>query len=161
MKKAKKDKKAKKPAIKKWVLRAQIISALKKIFVRSPMFQQIKNAHRRERTVYNKDGSESKAKRWEYQCAHCGEWFPEKIKGEAQLNIDHTEPVIQVGVGFVNFDTWIEREFVGVSYWDEEKGFDVPFNGRLSLLCLACHHIKSEQENAGRREVKKQKKEKK
>jgi 5-methylcytosine-specific restriction endonuclease McrA len=154
-----KSKKEKKP--KKWVLRPLAISALKKIFVRSPMFQVVKKMNRRPRTVINKDGSESTALRWEYQCQHCEQWFAEKINKEVQIQIDHVLPVTDPETGWVGIEDWIEREFVDVEVYDPKEETDKQLydriKSRLQILCLSCHNIKSQKENTRRREVKKEK----
>jgi 5-methylcytosine-specific restriction endonuclease McrA len=144
---------------KKWVLRPLMISALKKLFVRSPMFRIIKKMNRRPRTVINKDGSDSIALRWEYQCNICKNWFPEKIKKEAQIQIDHIDPVINPETGFINIDDWSQREFIGVECYDpkteSEEMFYTRIKDKLQIACLKCHVAKSIEENARRREVKK------
>lgn len=143
----------------KWVLRAMAMSALKKLFVRSPMFQILKKYNRREKVVKNKDGSLSKAKRWEYQCNHCKNWFPEKVKGKATVNVDHIEPAVNPHTGWVDFNTWIEREFVGVEAYDStkisEKQFYEVISKKLQILCIECHNIKSAEENIIRKNLQK------
>lgn len=144
---------------KKWVLRPLMISALKKLFVRSPMFRIIKKMNRRPRTVINKDGSDSIALRWEYQCNICKSWFPEKINKEVQIQVDHIHPVINPETGFVNIHDWSEREFIGVDFYDPkaetEEVFYERIKDKLQIACLACHSAKSNEENARRREIKK------
>jgi hypothetical protein len=48
--------------------------------------------------------------------------------------VDHIDPVIDPAVGFVSWDTVIERLFC------EVEGFQV--------LCWACHHAKTNEERA-------------
>jgi len=145
----------------KFVLRAAVISALKRIFIRSPIFSVIKEFNKRERIVKNKDGSASKARRVEYQCNGCKEWFPEKINKETQVAVDHILPVIEPTIGYVDFNTWIEREFVEVQVWDPKINSRLELYNqvkhRLQLLCNQCHGEKSLRENIIRREVKKTK----
>lgn len=117
--------------------------------------------NRRPRTVINKDGSESTAVRWEYQCNHCKNWFPEKIKKDVQVQIDHVQPVINPETGWQGLEKWMEREFVDVEVYDpktetEEQFYD-RIKHRLQVLCLQCHVVKSNSENSTRREVKKSK----
>lgn len=152
-------KKKEKKKTKKWVLRPLAISALKKLFVRSPMFQLVKKKNRRQYKAINKDGSESNALRWEYQCSQCNQWFPEKIKGKVQIQVDHINPVVDTETGWVDYNTWIEREFIWMEVCDldnetEEQVYE-KVKEFLSLKCLACHSEKSSKENARRREVKK------
>lgn len=66
-----------------------------------------------------------KAKHWE--CNKCKGHFPQK-----QINVDHIEPVVDPQVGFVNWDTFINRMFCS------------PDN--LQVLCLDCHKVKTQQE---------------
>ena len=138
--------KKKKEKIKNWVLSQQAISVLRRLFYKSPMFAAIKKANRRERKVINKDGSVSIAVRWEYQCKECGKWFPEKINKVTQIQIDHIYPVISTETGFVDWNTWFKRMFVGVTYWDEKKLFGgINIAESLQILCLACHKEKSKE----------------
>ncbi len=153
----------------KWVLRTQAISALKKIFICSPMFKAVKDAAKVPHTVFNKDGSESKAKRFLYRCSQCQGLFPDKKielevenkKGKKKkskmhaFQVDHTDPVIDPERGFVDFNEWIAREFVGIDVWDTEKNTASELDGKLSILCSACHLKKSAGENEVRADVRK------
>lgn len=118
--------------------------------------------NRRPRTVINKDGSESTAVRWEYQCNHCKNWFPEKISKEVQIQVDHVFPVIDPEIGWQGLEKWLYREFVDVEVYDPktetEQQFHERIKHRLQLLCLQCHVVKSNTENNTRREVKKKNK---
>lgn len=147
----KEKKKEKKKAIKKWVLQQQVISAIRRLFVRSPIFQAIKKANRRQYKAVRKDGTVSDALRWEYKCACCGKWIPEKIKGKLQIAIDHINPVVSTEDGFVDLGTYIDRMFAGFSYWDEQKGFDIDIHKHFQILCENCHAAKSKTENKERR----------
>lgn len=142
----------------KFVLRASVISALKKVFVRSPLFSVVKEFNKRERLVTKQDGSPSKARRVEYQCNHCKQWFPEKINKITQVQVDHVEPVINPQTGYVDFNTWIAREFVDVEVWDPKINSRLAlYNSikhRLQLLCGPCHLLKTNQEGVVRKEVK-------
>lgn len=71
-----------------------------------------------------------------YRCESCQEVFKQK-----DLQIDHIEPVIDVEVGFVDWNVYIERLFCTA---DKMQG-----------LCKPCHQTKSSLENTIRREVKK------
>ena len=73
----------------------------------------------------------NKRQKFEYQCAHCTKWFPEK-----KINVDHTIPVGSLNCaedlpGFVN------RLFCEV--------------GDLQILCSYCHDSKTKQENESRK----------
>lgn len=77
----------------------------------------------------------SRVSRGKYQCAKCKNIFPPK-----EVQIDHKEPVIEVGVGFVDWNTYIERLFSPLSNYQ--------------TLCKACHTKKSNKENKKRRDIK-------
>lgn len=64
-----------------------------------------------------------------YACAKCKEDFPAK-----QVQVDHKKPVVDPKVGFVDWNTYIERMFC------EKKNFQI--------LCLECHKAKTKKENA-------------
>lgn len=69
-----------------------------------------------------------------YCCEHCKQTV-EKIQ------VDHIEPRIEVGVGFVDFNTYIARTFVQAD--------------KLQGLCVDCHTVKTQAENARRRSARK------
>lgn len=155
----------------KWVRQSLVLSALKKLFVRSPMYDAIKKAARIPYVETNQDGSFSKRSRYQYQCNICKQYFlDEKVysynkdgkrskRKIKQLQVDHIQEVNNPETGFVDFNTWIEREFAGVKIWEPEKNKVEELKGFLQLVCAACHHIKSEANQKIRREVKKLKKE--
>jgi hypothetical protein len=62
-----------------------------------------------------------------YKCAECLGEFPAKM-----INADHIEAIIDPEVGFVDWDTVIERMFC------EREG--------LQILCTSCHGIKTKAE---------------
>jgi hypothetical protein len=67
-----------------------------------------------------------------YKCAMC--LVVSKIEGH---HIDHINPVVDPKVGFVGWDTYIERLFCPSS--------------NLQLLCKACHTIKTDKEREERK----------
>lgn len=74
-----------------------------------------------------------------YLCAHCKEEVPASTRddnGKRVKNIvcDHIEPVIDPDVGWVNWDSTINRMFSEAD--------------NLQALCYACHKIKSDNEKA-------------
>lgn len=73
-----------------------------------------------------------------YLCAHCEETVPatKKVDGKRVKNVhvDHIDPVIDPAVGWVSWDSLIERMFV------EEDG--------LQVLCDECHTKKTNEEKA-------------
>ena len=97
----------------------------------------------RRQTMRWKPKSEVKRKarvsRGMYECAGCGKHGPATLpppKGKKRrINnalVDHIEPVIDPKVGFVDWNTYMDRMFV------EEDG--------LQLLCHSCHTKKTQQE---------------
>lgn len=76
--------------------------------------------------------------RGEYLCAECKEIVPATIKVDGKrvknVHVDHIEPVVDPNVGFVDWNTFIDRMFV------EDEG--------LQVLCNACHTIKTDKEKA-------------
>lgn len=73
-----------------------------------------------------------------YLCAACKETVPatKKVDGKRVKNVhvDHIDPVIDPAVGWVSWDSLIERMFV------EEDG--------LQVLCDECHTKKTNEEKA-------------
>lgn len=136
-------KKKKKP---KYNANAQIRSAVRRTFSRSPVVQEIINSVRRERPRYKKDGTLAKVPHVEYQCAECQRWF-----GRKDIAVDHIEPVINPDKGFVDWN-----EFIGRLWCDKDN---------LQVLCsylvkhkdqhngeLSCHHKKTQAERKALRE---------
>jgi len=70
--------------------------------------------------------SDNKRMKWEYQCAHCHKWFPDK-----QVQIDHIAPVGKLNC-MDDVVPFIERLVV------EKDGFQV--------LCRDCHQVKTNKE---------------
>lgn len=160
----KKEKKDKKPF--QWVARPQIISALRRLFVRSPMFKCALDQAKVEVKTYNKDGAESKKKRYKYKCAICDQlFFKEKVEIQTEtgkvkkkvkiskvhaIQVDHQEPTIGVE-GWKDWNTYIDRMFVGVEVWNDNPQDIV---GKVRILCHWCHASVSAVQNAERREIK-------
>lgn len=73
-----------------------------------------------------------------YRCNECKEIVPATTKVEGKrvknVHVDHIEPVIDPAIGWVSWDSLIERMFV------EEEA--------LQVLCDSCHTIKTNQEKA-------------
>lgn len=67
-----------------------------------------------------------------YKCAKCLNNFDRK-----DTQMDHIEPVIEAEVGFVDWNTYVERLFVKASGYQ--------------CLCRFCHQEKSKAENKKRR----------
>ena len=138
----------------KWVLRAKIISVLRREFRNSPLFRAAKKNARVEVPKYNQDGSESKKPAVMYRCAECKELYSEKKDGKSQIQVDHIEPVLDTKIGFKDWNMWIERMFLGVDVWDEKKGNIPDVSDKLQILCLKCHKEKTDRENKERRRKK-------
>jgi 5-methylcytosine-specific restriction endonuclease McrA len=69
--------------------------------------------------------SDNKRLKWEFQCNHCEDWFPDK-----EIQIDHIVPVGTLRCGD-DLKEFVER-------LTPEEGFQV--------LCLECHLIKTNEE---------------
>lgn len=87
-----------------------------------------------------KSQSTNKLLKWEFQCAECGEWFPQK-----QVAVDHIEPCGSIE------DL---NEFVARMYPEDPKAFQVLCKGKGS-----CHQKKTNKEREARIESKKKKEE--
>ena len=57
-----------------------------------------------------------------------------KIKKQAYVFVDHIDPVVDPNVGFISYDSFIERLFVETD--------------KLQLLCKPCHDAKTASEKA-------------
>lgn len=82
--------------------------------------------------------AKARVERGFYKCAGCGEIVPATTKVDGKrvknVHVDHIEPVIDPNIGWVSWDSLIERMFV-----EEDK---------LQLLCDNCHTIKTNNEKA-------------
>ena len=76
--------------------------------------------------VRRKSQSENKRLRWEYQCAHCQKWFPEK-----ETEVDHIVPCGSLK-SFADVAGFLERMLC------EVHGFRV--------LCNKCHNAVTHKE---------------
>jgi len=70
--------------------------------------------------------------RGQWECAECNGLFK-----RTELHGDHIDPVIDPATGFVGWDSYIKRLFLGA----------------IQPLCIGCHKSKSERENSIRREI--------
>lgn len=77
--------------------------------------------------------SSQRLERGFYQCESCKGAF-----GPKDINLDHIDAVEDIKTGFMGWDKFIDRLFVGT------KGFQV--------LCIACHAGKTAVENIIRKE---------
>ncbi len=119
-----------------------MVGALRGASRRFPPFYKKRNAAKQEYFIKTKMGKP--LRRVKYQCEKCKEWFSSK-----EIRLDHTDPVVPL-TGFPVLDngeddwnTYIKRMFC------EAEG--------LSLLCVGCHNIKTNEEKAQRKDLKKPK----
>jgi 5-methylcytosine-specific restriction endonuclease McrA len=82
---------------------------------------------------------DARTRRGYYLCAGCGEEVPASTKDEKgkrvkNILVDHIDPIIDPAVGWVNWDSTIDRMF------------SEPSN--LQALCYDCHKIKTDNEKA-------------
>lgn len=91
---------------------------------------------------------EARVRRGVYLCAGCKEEVPASIivNGKRTKNaiVDHVNPIVDPEVGFVDWNTFIERLFA--------EGED------LQCLCHACHTEKTNDERARAKEARARKK---
>jgi hypothetical protein len=89
---------------------------------------------------------QARVRRGVYKCAMCEQEVPAtkvitlkngKEKKVKNIFADHIEPIVDPEVGFVDWNTWIERAFV------ELDGFQA--------LCHDCHKKKSDEERVKRK----------
>lgn len=143
---------------KPWIMRQAVISALRNVFRRSPLSSEtLKAAKREAEPVMNKDGTVSKAKRVEYQCAHCKEWFAKKVKGKNFIFVDHITPVVDTEAGFTTWDEYLTRMYhLEVFNYDKDT-FASVLADWFQVLCKTCHDVKTKTEGKKRTETKKKK----
>lgn len=123
---------------KPWVLQAAVFSALRRIFRRSPMYNQALKQAKREVRITGK--TKDNIRRIKFKCAICGELFDKK-----EVDCDHVKPVIPLeGLPILNglpdCNVYIARLFCSVD--------------NLQVLCKQCHKVKSKQENQERKRLK-------
>lgn len=106
-----------------------IRSALRRAFSRSPVVREVMQAVRRERDWFRKDGTKASKPRVEYQCSCCKQWYMGK-----EISVDHCDSVIDNHVGFIDWNTFVDRLFCSKE--------------NLSVLCDFCHTIKTNKEKA-------------
>lgn len=140
----------------KWVLRASLISAIRRLFSVSPIKKLVLENSKVPYKATKKDGTVSKAKRVKYKCVVCNKLFDYK-----EVQVDHEDPVIDIG-GWKDWNTYVDRMFVGIDFFDEENVTEKMKNeilSKLSVKCIPCHKAKSAIENKARKRLKKPKKE--
>lgn len=136
----------------KWVLRASLISAIRRLFSISPIKKLVLENAKVPHKATKKDGSTSKAKRVKYKCCTCNKFFDYK-----EIQVDHEDPVIEIG-GWKDWNTYVDRMFVGIDFFDEENLSEKTKQqilSKLTVKCIPCHNIKSAVENKARKRSKK------
>lgn len=105
-----------------------LINQLRRISsFRYPVANKVRAANKVEYFITSKKGKP--LKRVKYTCQVCR--TPD-LK-TTQVNLDHIQPVIEPAVGFVDWNTFINRLFC-----DESN---------LQIICLNCHDIKTAEED--------------
>ena len=160
----------------KWVLQAQLISALRRMFLRSPMFSCTRNAAKFEcDPKKNKNGKLSTAHRVEFKCSCCGKFFKDgkvivenidkkgrvkKVKKNS-IAVDHFSTVVPLegmplrANGLPDWNVIIDRMFLGILVWEDKVNTYEDIKEKASILCHLCHDIKTLEENKQRKEFKK------
>ena len=110
---------------KEFVFKPWMIGALRRLSYRWPPKWEVKKRAKIARGIYT--------------CAKCGQ--PTRNK---DIKIDHIKPIIDPEVGFVDWNTFIERMFVP--------------EHMLQALCKTCHDEKSKAERNVRSITRKKKK---
>ncbi len=103
------------PDLKPW-----LIQGLRRISYRWPGRYRVKLAARVSRN--------------KYKCAKCP---ASKTYAPREIVLDHIDPVVDPKVGFVDWNTYIARLFVGEDGWQ--------------VLCKKCHNKKTKKENERRK----------
>lgn len=67
-----------------------------------------------------------------YICSGCAGEFPGK-----EISMDHIDPIVDPNVGFIDWNTYMERMWVPVEKWQP--------------LCKDCHDAKSKEERTQRK----------
>lgn len=115
-----------------------IIKTLRGAFRKAPMYREAKARAKEDFFVEAKNGNGMR--RVHFKCASCGKFFLDK-KGAKEIAVDHIDPVIDLAVGWVDYDTFIKRLFCGID--------------NLQVLCnykgerggvKSCHKIKTAKE---------------
>lgn len=123
---------------------------LRRAFKRCPQFTESLRRAKEEYFVESKHGKQMRRVR--FTCATCGRKFINK-SGAREIAVDHRVPVVDPAVGFVDFNTYIDRLLCPID--------------NLQILCnyagvrdgvKSCHKIKTAQERAIQAERQRKKK---
>ena len=110
---------------------AAIRGALRRLFARSPIVQEVVQSSRKEAPRYNKDGSRHKKNWVQRECQVCGAWV-----SSSKINVDHIVPVVSVDEGFIDWNTFVSRLFCN--------------KNNLQRICSTCHDNKTHKETTSR-----------
>ena len=108
-----------------------IRGALRRAFARSPVVLEIIHSSRREVPRYKKDGTRHKKNSVQRQCQVCSSWV-----SSSKIAVDHIVPVVDVDVGFTDWNTFIDR------LWCDKNN--------LQIICDSCHNKKTNNERIAR-----------
>lgn len=115
-----------------FVLQAAVLSALRRLSRRWPPYNEVLNRQKTEIFVPSKTGKPMR--RVKFTCEIC-----QASVGRKECAVDHISPVVDPDIGFVDYQTFIERLFCPVE--------------NLQILCENCHETKTKKENAKRRKT--------
>lgn len=119
----------------KWVEQVVVISAMRRAFRRYPAYKQCLDNAKTEYFIPSKHGKQ--LRRVSFTCSKC------QIKNSRKLvDVDHTDPVVDPLVGFVDYNTYAKRLFCELD--------------NLAILCKTCHKAKSKQEASLRAKTRKE-----
>lgn len=104
-------------------IKSFIVSVLRAGSRRWPPKYETLNAAKTEKKTNARTGRMAQ----HYRCNACKQEFPAK-----EVQVDHKKPVIDPTVGFVDWNTFIERMFCG--------------KDNLQVLCKSCHDTKTQKE---------------
>ncbi|CAB5220827.1 hypothetical protein UFOVP244_42 [uncultured Caudovirales phage] len=119
-----------------FVLYRFLIAVLRRSYRKTPVYRNALSAAKEEYFIPAKNGGEKR--RVHYKCATCGRLFHNR-PGAKEIAVDHIDPVVDPSVGFVDYDTLIDRLF----------------NGKVQVLCnykgerdgkRSCHYQKTKAE---------------
>ena len=110
-------------------LRRMIIQAVRKWFVMTPKYQEVRKKARRETPTYKKDGTLSKKKAVDYRCASCREYYKSN-----EIEVDHIQKVVP---RFSASSVMTLNHYI--------KQVDCPMHN-LQVLCKKCHKEKTARE---------------
>lgn len=103
--------------------KAFIVSVLRSGTRRWPPKYETLNESKTEKKINTATGRMAQ----HYKCRKCKKDFPAKL-----VQVDHIQPVVTPGEGFVDWNTFVERLFC-----DKDN---------LQVLCTACHDKKTQKE---------------